>query len=251
MIRMSIKLDSIVLHRPVNVEVAFPSVLSFKKKLKVVWALHPAFNDATIFFERLNALDIVESKNVVFIAPSLNNSYFVNSELDNVGDFLDSELVHYLRGILPISSQKADNVCLGISMGAYGALSWGLRCQDYFNRLILISGYYDNSLTPDKRLNDNRRYAMVAKLTHPYMEYALFDKIGNLKDNTNLRKLIDDYDSKNPVTIDFYCGDDDVIAFEQTQYYFNMIKNKDIITSCTTICGEHNVKTWRDIFSIL
>lgn len=243
MIRMTLKIDSLILHETVEVKVALPcSILNIGKKFKTVWALHCAMSSGDIFFERLSMLDYVESLKLVVVAPSLPNTFFVNSNAGKYGDFLDLELYPMLKHMLPISENREDNLVLGVSMGAYGALSWILRKPDFFSTLIAVSGYYDHTLPYDDRLKSQRVTFALSKIIHPYME-----KIFLSEDSQNPNKIeseISTFPFKENTNFLFYTGSCDYLTKEQTKHIYNLAVKHELKALYKDVDGEHDVKAW-------
>ena len=79
MIKMDVKIDSLILHQTVDIKVALPcSILNLGKRFKSVLALHCAMSTADIFFDRLAMLDYVEEYKIAVIAPSIPNNTFLD-----------------------------------------------------------------------------------------------------------------------------------------------------------------------------
>lgn len=242
---MSLKFDSLILNEPVELDIALPQPLSFSKNTyKVLWCLHCAFSNGNLFFERLNLLDLIDN-GYVLICPSLSNSYFLNSNNRNVADFLDNELYPYLQDLLPISRSRDCNECLGISMGAYGALNWALRKTQYFCRVVLLSGYYDYRLPDDPRIKKHRDERIIAQIAYPYMRAAFDDKSEILKEDADIQKSLSEVDPFDMPKIDLFCGDDDFISLKQSEYFYDLMKKKNLNVSYFKLPGGHNIKSWR------
>lgn len=246
MISISVKLDSVILKEPVNVKVFLPQTLGGNASTKNLWCLHPIFSDGDIFSDRLNLLDFVETGEYIVIAPSLSNSYYMNSGNRNVADFLDSELFPYLSSIFNLSASKSKNICLGVSMGAFGALSWGIRKPDFFSRLICISGYYDILLPWSDDLKKQRKSYLLAKFATPYMKQAFEDDECVLKKESQIADKIKRGLSKNDLQIDIACGDNDLLSLPQSKYIYNLLQMNGYACSYMTTSGEHDIATWRE-----
>lgn len=173
MIRLKLSIDSLILHEPIEIQVAMPQLLTFKDtKLKCVFGLHCHCSNSDIFFNRLNIEDYVEKYGCAFISTNLSNSYYLNSRLNNVADFLDYELYPYIKNILPLSENKEDNFCIGISMGAFGALSWALRKNNFFSKIACVSGFFDPNLALSDGLKKQRSSYILTRLSTPYIQEA-------------------------------------------------------------------------------
>lgn len=262
MIRLNLKIDSLILHEPITIQVAMPQLLNFNNvKLKCVYGLHCLCSDSDLFFRRLNIEDYVEKYNCAFISTSLGNSFYLNSRLNAVADFLDFEFFPYLKSLLPLSDKKEDNFCLGVSMGGFGTLAWALRKQDYFSKVACISGYYDFNLGLSDELKKQRASFVLAKLSRPYMQDAFtegeisFDKVrksdsssnigyDSYQESANLIALIENA-QKHEVQVDIYCGDNDQISLEQSKFFFKHLKEHGFYTTYTEVEGVHDVYAWR------
>ena len=254
MLKIQLSLDSLVLNEPIEINIALPQPLSFKKQsFKNIWCLHGAISDGNLFFERLNLLDLVDNGYVV-ICPSLSNSFYLNSFNRNVADFLDLELYPYLLDLLPLSSLRENNICLGLSMGAYGALNWSIRRSSYFYRVFLLSGFYDYRLPVDFRIKNQRETKILASILFPYMKTAC-EEDNSIKFSADILKQLEIIDSSSLSffpKFDFICGDHDYLSLNQTEYFFNIISNKGIPSTLRIIeNGMHDIKTWRKFISEL
>lgn len=243
MIRMTLKLDSLILHETVEVKVALPcSILNIGKKFKTVWALHCAMSSGEIFFERLSMLDYVESQKVIVIAPSLPNTFFVNSDAGKYGDFLDSELYPMLKNMLPVSDKREDNILLGVSMGAYGALSWVLRKPEFFSKVIAVSGYYDHSLPYDDRLKSQRTTFALSKIVHPYMEKIFSSE--NSQNPNKIENSLKSFLDRKETQFLFYTASSDFLTKEQTKIIYKTAKAGELNAEYSEVEGEHDIKAW-------
>lgn len=240
---MTLKIDSLILHETVEVKVALPcSILNIGKKFKTVWALHCAMSSGDIFFERLSMLDYVESLKLIVVAPSLPNTFFVNSNVGKYGDFLDLELYPMLKNMLPISENRDDNLLLGVSMGAYGALSWMLRRSDFFSTVVAISGYYDHTLPYDDRLKAQRVTFALSKIIHPYMEKIFLSE--SSQGPNKIENEISTFPFKENTNFLFYTGSCDYLTKEQTKHIYNLAMQNELKVSFNEVDGEHDVKAW-------
>lgn len=247
MIKISLRLDSILLHMPVTIQVALPQLLSYdNEKVKSVWCLHCAMADGDLFLDRLNLLDLVEDKKFAVICPSLPNSHFVNSEKGNYADFLELELYPYLHSVLPLSTKREDNICLGISMGAFGALLLSLKNPNFFSKVICISGYYDFRFEVDPNIQKQRKSNLLLKLIQPSLQKAVKDSNGDIKEDCDISKLISKISTKDKCPeFNLLCGNNDLLSKKQSTIVVEMLQKKGLKTDFFLINGEHDIKTWR------
>ena len=128
---MLFRSPSTTLFRPVDIEIAMPGGFTMAKPpFKCLWALHCAMEDGRFFFDSLGLGELALKYQIAVVAPSLGNGYFMNSDYERQGDFLQ-EMFTQLSANFPLSPRREDNAVLGISMGAFGALRWALQSGSY------------------------------------------------------------------------------------------------------------------------
>lgn len=243
MIRMSLKIDSLILHETIEVKVALPcSILNIGKKFKTVWCLHCAMSSGDLFFERLSMLDYVEQYKLIVIAPSLPNTFFVNSKQGNYGDFLDSELYPLIKSMLPVSDSKVDNCVLGVSMGAFGALAWKLRKPELFSSVVAISGYYDHSLPFDPKISKLKATYALSRLIVPYVENVFSDN--EEISPAIIKKQLKHFALKDDTKFLFYTGDHDYLSLSQSKNIYVFSKESGLNVEYKEVLGDHNVSCW-------
>jgi len=243
MIRMTLKIDSLILHETIEVKVALPcSIINIGKKFKTVWCLHCAMSSGALFFERLSMLDYVEQYKLIVIAPSLPNTFFVNSKQGNYGDFLDSELYPLIKSMLPVSDNRDDNFVLGVSMGAFGALAWKLRKPELFSAVVAISGYYDHSLPFDPKITKQKETYALSKLIVPYVERVFSDN--EEISSEIIKKQLKHFDPKDDTKFMFYTGVCDYLSIDQTKNIYGIAQKCGLNSLYKEVPGEHNVSCW-------
>lgn len=248
MIRMSLKLDSMLLFAPVEVQIALPYSYFNPEgcKYKTLWAFHCALADSSLFFERLSAVNYVDENSLIIIAPSLPNSYFVNNTFDRYGDFIHQELIPVLKRYLPVSEKREENFCLGISMGAFGCLSLVLQHQELFSKIACISGFYDYRLPDDSQLRKQRKSYLLRRLSDPFVAKIFKDENQNIKHECDIRTLISELKPNDDTTkINFYCGENDLLSLNQTKQVFAWSEEQKLPCSLTLVAGEHDESSWK------
>lgn len=243
MITSTFKVDSLILRMPVELKLAIPfSVLKKDKKYRLLVALHCAMSDGSFFFEKLNMLDYVDSHNLVIVAPSLGNSFFMNSSAGQFADFLDYELYPLITNVLPVLQNKENHYLLGVSMGAYGALQWYLRQPNFFRKAILISGYYDHEIPYDDQLHTQRLSFSLSKIINPVMT-GIVKAQG---EDFSLYSCIDEFKDKVDGMLEFYCGENDLLTLNQNEKVSSYCRNSGIKIKFDKVHGEHDVVAFRE-----
>lgn len=246
MMRLTFSFPSTTLLRPVEIMAALPCGFSTAKPpYRVLWALHCAMENGAFFFDRLYAADIVDNEQIVFVAPSLGNGYFVNSPFEAQGDFLQ-EMLTALRESLPLSRRREDNAVIGVSMGGFGALRWALD-SGCFGRIAAISGVFDAHIPPDDRIQKKRVQRALYLSVGKIMQRILLDIEGRTRTEADFERLFQKVKGAFPYVY-LYCGEDDYLSLPQTKWLEELGKlYKCPVQRCLS-SGEHDLVYWRSIF---
>lgn len=250
MIRLRLTLDSTLMLRPVPVEAAVPyGFQGGTGPWRTVWALHCAMADGNFFFERLGAGRLADRENLVFIAPSLGNSYFVNGGEERIADFLQLELMPILRDLLPLSSARADNALLGISMGAYGAVRWACVEPENFCAVAAISGVYNCLMPPDERLRGQRELCALRAAFEGRMRSRLLDDHGKPRPDADLERLLHACDAETLPRLMVWCGESDYLSLRQSEALVDRWRAHGGLARFTPVPGAHDDSLWREILA--
>ena len=240
--RLRISFPSLTLLRPVDIVAALPDEIPRPagKLCRTVWALHCAMSDAGFFFDRLDAASLVDQEKIAFIAPSLGNGWFINSPFERQADFLQ-EMFERLRDVLPLSHRREDNLVLGVSMGAFGALRWAMA-SDNFGGAAGISGVYDHSLPPDERLRQHRAQRALHAAFSRLARQLLWDEDGHVRKDADFAALAG---RSSCPRLALYCGDEDYLSLPQTRRLEQLCREGGrSVTACITP-GEHDERYWK------
>ncbi len=239
--RLRITLSSISLLRPVEIVAALPNEFSMTgMPYRTVWALHCAMSSGDFFFEKLDASNLVDRERIAFIAPSLGNGYFLNSPFEQQADFLQ-EMFESLRGVLPLSRQREDNLALGISMGAFGALRWAMAC-DSFGGATGISGVFDCAVPPDVRIRKSRAQRALYAAFSRLMRQRLLDEAGHVRSEADFTTLV--AHSSCP-WLALYCGEEDYLSLPQTLHLEELCHQHGHPVNVRVSAGEHDESYWK------
>lgn len=255
MIRMNMSIDSIIMHQPIPCLVILPcSVMNASKPMRVMWALHPAMSSAEIFSDKFAVAQYLERSNVAFIAPSLQNSFFINSVLGQYADFLDAEFVPLLRKLFPLSQAKEDNFCLGISMGAYGALSWALRKPEMFRACHAISGYYDSCIA--RNFDIDRSSAAMSNILKPIMKMTIESNLDAHGQPISIVRELEkfgqrDSEASSAFSLRLYCGKKDGLTLNQNRRLYELCRDTGWDVLYHEVAGAHDAIAWRDSLDIV
>lgn len=243
--RLKLSWPSMALLRPVEVHIGMPAFFSLTSlPYKCVWALHCAMENGDFFFDRLSASELIEKEKIALIAPSLGNAYFLNSSFEAQADFLN-ELAANLPNLLPISKRREDNGILGISMGGFGAVRWGLVNQG-FGHIAAISGVFSCNVPEDERIAQDRRLKAVHGTFKKIMRKYL------LEDNLVTRQEADlellSANIENPPELTMFCGEEDYISLNQTLWLEKILVSAGLPVSLELMPGSHDPQFWHYAF---
>lgn len=240
--RLRISFPSMALLRPVDIEAALPNEIPRPAgaPCRVVWALHCAMGDGGFFFDRLDAARLVDEHKIALIAPSLGNGWFINSPFERQADFLQ-EMFGHLRDVLPLSRRREDNLVLGVSMGAFGALRWAM-ISDNFGGAAGISGVYDHSLPLDARLQKHRAQRALYATLSGLARQLLLDEAGHAREELDIAALA--ARSSCP-RLALYCGDGDYLSLSQTRHLERLFLERGLPVTARVTPGGHDEMYWK------
>lgn len=247
MMRVSVTLPSTTLLRPVEITLALPSGFSSAKPpFRVLWALHCAMGNGEFFIDSLNASEVLEKHGIALVAPSLGNGYFINSDLEPQGDFLN-EMKRSLANIFAFSQEIKDNAVLGVSMGGFGAIRWALESCEFWGAASL-SGVYDCRIPPDERLLRNKAQRAFHNAFSTQMKRMLLDSEGRTRPEANFETLFQQAQQEKLPNIFLYCGEDDYLSLAQTTAMKSVCECFHCTVSMFLAPGGHDLDYWRRAF---
>ncbi len=250
MMRLRITLESTTLLRPVEVVVVLPSGFNIgKAPYRTIWALHCAMSNADFFFDSLRAGDIAKGAHIAIIAPSLGNGYFLNSVYERQADFLQDELMPTLQEALPLSLQRDDNFIIGVSMGGFGALRWGLDRGENFAAVAAISGVFDPRLPLDERVLKKRAQRALHVTCDSIMRRLVLDESGQMYPDADLNQLVRHAGSSGRAPrLELFCGEQDYLSLSQSQAVEMLCREYRLPARLHTMPGEHDPAYWQKAF---
>ena len=110
------------------------------EKYPVLWLLHGASDDHTIWLRRTSIERYVANLGLAVVMPNAHLSSYSNMvHGPRYFDFLTDELPQIMREFFPLSDKRENNFVAGLSMGGYGALKLGLSCPDKYSAIGCFS----------------------------------------------------------------------------------------------------------------
>ena len=137
-----------------------------RDKSPVLWLLHGASDDETIWQRRTSIERYVSPLGLAVVMPSVEVSGYRNlSHGGRFYDYISKELPEIMRGFFNFSSVREDNYICGLSMGGAGAMKIGLANPDKYSVIGCLSAGMINHRLPDDTNNidsEKNRSAFIA-----------------------------------------------------------------------------------------
>lgn len=245
MMRLRFSLPSTELLRPVEIRVAFPYGFGASAPpYRTIWALHCAMGDGDFFFDNLDAAQIVNREQVAIIAPSMGNSWFINSPFERQADFLQ-EMFDAMRSFLPLSPQREDNALVGISMGGFGAVRWALHSGEFVS-VAAISGVFDCRVPLDPCMMKNRaQRALYSTFEKAMRQFLLAENGQQVKRDADIGLLLQNRPSSFFPNIELYCGEQDYLSLPQAIYLKELCSKHGCPVDLHLSPGQHDQVYWK------
>lgn len=111
-----------------------------KKKYPVLWLLHGASDDHTIWQRRTSIERYVSELGLAVVMPAVNLSFYTNMVYGpRYLDYIAEELPGIMQDFFPVSDKREDNFVCGLSMGGYGAMKVGLTKAESYSAIGCFS----------------------------------------------------------------------------------------------------------------
>lgn len=111
-----------------------------REKYPVLWLLHGASDDHTIWQRRTSIERYVSELGLAVVMPAVHLSFYTNMVYGpRYFDYITEELPRIMQEFFPISGKREDNFVCGLSMGGYGAMKAGLAKPDNYSAIGCFS----------------------------------------------------------------------------------------------------------------
>lgn len=136
----TLQFDSKILGRAQPVTVIPPPRLTASGRCYTLFLLHGMSGDHASWVNGSRIADYLADLPILAVMPSVDDSFYLNSELGSYEDFLVQELVPFADAYYPTLANAEGRATTGLSMGGYGALLLALRHPDIFGAAASHSG---------------------------------------------------------------------------------------------------------------
>ena len=150
-----------------------------KERIPVLWLLHGASDDHTIWQRRTSIERYVAPLGMVVVMPDVEISGYANqAHGGRFYDYISKELPAVLRNYYGLSDRREDNYICGLSMGGDGSLKIGLANPENYSVIGCLSAGIFNPVIPDDTQNID-----------PKTNWGLFKRVHG-KDTTDSEERI-------------------------------------------------------------
>lgn len=188
-----------------------------EKPLKVLYLLHGASDNYTIWNRRTSIERYIAGKEIAVVMPSADMSYYCNEKYGKAyWDFISEELPMIVKSFFKISDKREDTFAAGLSMGGYGALKLGLSNPERFNKVASLSGAVDLAGLFAENAVDNKDSVRV------------FGEASNIKGSNNDLYYLASKNKNNLEKLDIYisCGTEDFL-YDANKKFINHLKDNN------------------------
>ena len=176
-------------------------------KLKSLTLLHGLSDDETAWMRWSNIEKYAEKYGIAIVMPSVEKSFYTNMKHgDRFADYISQEVPNFLRGFMPLSSNREDNYIAGLSMGGYGALKIALSNPTSYCATASLSGVVDIAdFLVQPEIRDNKEFFHDISL--------VFGDITKVKGTKNdvVQLILDGIKNGNLPRIYQCCGTEDFL----------------------------------------
>ena len=138
-------LESKILNQTMYYGVIYPNGYSDKNTYPVIYALHGANRNHTLFTNYLQIYDQLVADGIIspfiMVTPDAKMSFYINS-YDNTFPFekyFYDEFMPHIESTLPVEKRKEFRMLLGTSMGGFGSGLYSLKHKELFGAASLLS----------------------------------------------------------------------------------------------------------------
>ena len=118
----------------------------------VLWLLHGASDDHTIWQRRTSIERYVAPLGIAVVMPAVQLSFYTNMESGGrFFDYIADELPVIMRDFFHFSARPEDNFVAGLSMGGYGAFKLALTRPGQYGAAASLSGALDINTLLNRR----------------------------------------------------------------------------------------------------
>ena len=157
------------------------------------------------------------------------------------GSFVREELVEITRGLFPqLSKKREDTFIGGISMGGYGAAVHGMKANETFSKILMLSPAIDVEQLFEVKLEGEKVFS------GSMLDTMLFGKKAFDASFMNPRKAVADLKAAGEKIPKMYmcCGKQDVLVYDACVSFRDYLKEQNVPLTYVEGDGVHMVPYW-------
>lgn len=237
---LQICLFSVTLGRAIPIRCLVPE----GNNLKCLFLLHGFGGNQDQWCDESIITLLVEQYGLAVVMPHCGNGYYEDTQED-MPYFVGSELVSYIRKVLPVSNKKVDTYIAGISMGGFGALLIGAKFPNVFGKIVSLSGAF---IIPDVVIGNT---GVLGNADPDYFR-SVFGDFDTLEGSTKdpVAEAISASAKGNLLAIFLLCGSDDVL-YQGNLKVVKDLRNHNIPVVWYSYKGTHCWSFWNDSLPVI
>lgn len=139
-----VEFKSETLKRSVLFNVILP-IEKYKGPYPTLYLLHGLTDNRNGWLHNTRIRMWAEDMGLAVVMPSGENTFYMDvlvkdGALGDFGEYVGKELVNITREMFPLSDKREDTFIGGLSMGGFGACRNGLKYNDVFSKVAVLSG---------------------------------------------------------------------------------------------------------------
>jgi S-formylglutathione hydrolase FrmB len=228
-----VEMRSEALNSQQRIVIMTPELTTFSGKLRTMFFLHGARDDASTIFRKTDWETFCIENNIALVTADGYNSFYTNTfSGENFGDFFESELTEFLTKHMQwYDNSDGFNYIGGISMGANGALKLAFKNPAKFRSVWAFSPpidiYYSDAPHPLQN-QLSRVFGEESNYHHTEHDLTWFAK------------------QLNPATIPpihLFCGTEDFV-YPHSVEFDKLLTDLQINHAFESWRGDHNWHFW-------
>jgi S-formylglutathione hydrolase FrmB len=219
-------------------------------RFTTIYLLHGYNGGYNDWVSRTRLVEYAKSYNLLIVTPDAKNSWYTNSpELknNNFEDYIIKDLITYVEKKYRTLSTRHGRAIVGLSMGGYGAMKFGLKYPSTFFFAASLSGAFNAVSRLDTLMKPDLAGGVAASLV------SAFGKVrGENWTRNDVFALVDSVPNANMPYLYISIGKDDVRLIESNRSFAEKLRKKGALYEYHETPGTHSWVFWdKEISNVL
>jgi len=248
------ELKSALLSRPINYRILYPVEYQRagkqEKRFPVLYLLHGLTGQSSNWIDRTGIALYATHYDLFVVMVEGGNGWYTDSATlptDRYESYILRELIPDVEKRFRVSQERGGRAVVGLSMGGYGALKFGLKYPKMFALVASMSGALDVASWTEKELT------APGAIRDSVMQ--TFGPANSLTRGANdIFKLVREVPSERMASLPYFyldCGTEDFL-FKNSRDFAGLLVERKIPHEYRQLPGSHNWQYWdRQIKEIL